>query len=95
MGSRHFLGKGREKVFLVEKTEYANGICSLCGWSLELGDQSGRGPQGWTPAAGEALSVHGLNILSVEADFHDRGQRNLNRWALLNLLGGCSLCQVP
>lgn len=52
MGSRHFLGKGREKVFLADKTEYANGVCSLCGWSLELGDQSGRGPQGWTPAAG-------------------------------------------
>lgn len=44
---------------------------------------------GFHGEAGEALWVHRLNILSVEADFHGRGQRNLN------LLGGCPLSQVP
>lgn len=39
VGRRHLTGKDRERVFPAEETEYANGVCFLCGWSR--GGESG------------------------------------------------------
>lgn len=36
----------RERVFPAEETEYADEVCFLCGWSLRLEDQAGRGSAG-------------------------------------------------